>query len=469
MRLHTSRVSIVSLGALALGLGSCAPDQSADSGRSADLAGKEQAAASTPEGKQLALGRAHGCSLDSGIDGVLCWGDNSQGQTDVPDLLNPSFIAAGGDVTCAIGTFGPRCWGDGSHGQLDVPLGLGTVTQLAVGSAHVCALTSRGEVRCWGDNDADQGKVPKLSKVLSISAGARHTCALTATAITCWGDNTNGQLDVPALSKPSQVAAGSAHTCAIVGTKPVGDKVVCWGGASKAIVSDVPAVTRPSVIAAGEQHSCVVDATGVQCWGEGDASDLTPPELTNVQQLAIGGGGGLAHACSRDLQGVKCWGDNSLGQTKYDGGTFHVLHHSEATINAPAALIWDVLMDLDGYPDWNPYTTAMMSTLKIGDPMVMTVKMDDLITLTQTENIRVLEEGHKVCWGIDTDTPTLNSGERCQWLEPHADGSVRYVTEDLIEGSLNPLVTALFGQDVQVGFDGVAKALKAHCEALNAP
>jgi len=426
------------------------------------VSGKEQAAAPSAAGKQLALGRAHGCSLDPDVSGILCWGDNKSGQAVVPLLLaSPTSIAAGGDVTCAIGLTGAQCWGDNTYRQRNVPLGLGTPKQLAVGAKHVCALTGNNGVRCWGDDSKGQLRVPKLRDVLEISAGALHTCAVSAAGVQCWGDNTSGQLNVPALVKPQHVAAGGTHTCAIAS-----GQVACWGGESSALVDDIPAVTRPSVIASGAHRSCVLDATGVQCWGDPSASSLAPPELTVVQQIAVGGGGGLAHACARHLQGVRCWGDDSLGQTKYDGGDLHVLHHSEATIDAPAAVVWDVLMDLDSYPEWNPYTIAMKSTLRVGDPMVMTVKMNPLITLEQTENIRVLEEGHKVCWGIDTTTPSLNSGERCQWLEEREDGSTRYVTEDLIEGTLNPLVTALFGNDVQVGFDGVAKALKARAESL---
>jgi hypothetical protein len=71
-----------------------------------------------------------------------------------------------------------------------------------------------------------------------------------------------------------------------------------------------------------------------------------------------------------------------------------------------------------------------------------------------------------VCWGIETTTPELNSGERCQWLEALPGGGTRYVTEDLIEGSLNPVVQALFDGDLKVGFDGVARGLKSRVETL---
>jgi Regulator of chromosome condensation (RCC1) repeat len=438
--------------ALACAASSCAEPQSA-----VLPAGTLQAAAPSAEGKQLALGRAHGCSLDPGISGVVCWGDDGHGQTRVPTLLTPTGIAAGGDVSCAIALGGARCWGDNSHRQLQVPRTLGTPKQLAVGAEHVCALDTNGSVRCWGDNSAGVLDVPKLSGVRAIAAGAHHNCALTDREVSCWGDNSSGQIVVPALAKPTALAAGGAHSCAIDD-----QKVVCWGGAFNALVDATPTVLRPSAIAAGAQHSCVLDANGVQCWGERGARSLAPPELTRVLQIAVGD----AHACSRDLQGVKCWGDNELEQASYDGGELHVLHHSESEIAAPADVVWGVIVDLDSYPDWNPYTIAMESTLRIGDPMVMTVKMNELTTLSQTEYIRVLEEGHKVCWGIDTDTPSANSGERCQWLEPQENGNIRYVTEDLIEGTLNPLVTALFGNDVQVGFDRVASALKVRAEAL---
>jgi len=421
--------------------------------------------ASTPP-KQLALGRAHGCSLDPGISGILCWGDNSKGQSKVPTLVSPRAVDAGGDVTCAIASDRVRCWGDNSRKQLNVPTNLSRVTHVAVGDAHVCAATSAGVVRCWGDNTAGQTTVPEgLRDVKALDAGARHTCALTTTGVRCWGDNARGQLTVPALAAPTQLAVGGSHACAIDG-----GKVVCWGGDDPAIVSGVPQVTDATAIGAGASHACVVSPSGVQCWGDPAATDLKPRDLTFTQQVAVGGGGGLAHACARHQQGVACWGDDSLKQTRYDGAPLHLLYRSASEINAPAPFIWSILMDLDKYPEWNPYTVGMQSTKKVGDPMNMKVKMSPLLTIDQTEHIRVMDDvKFKACWGINTTTPNLNSGERCQWLEPLPNGGTRYITEDLIEGTLNPLVTVLFGNAVRDGFNDVAVALKKRAESLYRP
>jgi hypothetical protein len=459
-RLTTSSILVYAASAAAL----FGPLGCADLESGAPAIGVARSAATNLDGKQLALGHAHGCSLDAAISGIRCWGDDRRGQTDVPVLAAPSFIAAGGDTTCAISTGLVRCWGDGASGQLNVPLTLVAPSQVAVGDSHVCALTERGSVRCWGDDSYGQLRVPALTNVRTIAAGARHTCALQDRAVVCWGDNSQHQLDVPVLTAAEQLAVGGDHACVIDA-----GKVACWGGSIPAVLAPIPEVTAPTLIAAGATHSCVLDARGVKCWGDDRIGALTPRELTGTVQLAVGGGNGHAHACARHLQGVACWGDNALHQASYDGGPLHILHRSESNIDAPAERVWAVILDLDKYPEWNPYTIAMKSTLKVGEPMVMTVKMTADLTIEQTEYIRVLqsdETGHKACWGIDTESPEFNSGERCQWLEPLPSGGTHYITEDLIEGTANPLVTALFGDAVQVGFDAVASALKARVESL---
>jgi len=412
-----------------------------------------------PTDKQLALGRAHACSLDLLISGLICWGDNGHGQASVPNLDDPNFVAAGGDVTCVVDDGMLRCFGDGTYAQTSVPPRL-TATEVAVGARHVCALTEAGAVRCWGDDSYWQASPPALTAAYAIGAGERHSCALTDEGVRCWGDDALGQLNAPAVQHGSQLAVGTNHGCVIAA-----GRVTCWGGSVRALRDSATTGSRGVLaIAAGGSHNCAITTAGVECWGDSAARSLAPRDLTHPQQIAVGGSGDGAFACARHLQGVACWGDDSLGQMTYDGLPLHALYRSEVVIDASASVIWDVLADLDSYPMWNPYTIAMESAFKVGEPMVMTVRMNDLLTLSQTEYIRVIEPEYKMCWGIDTTTPELNSGERCQWLEPLPGGGTRYVTEDLIEGTLNPIVRGLFDTDLQVGFEGVAAGLKAYIE-----
>ena len=184
----------------------------------------------------VSAGTQHTCALTT-RGGVKCWGNNNFGQlgdgTLLPNQGTPvdvtglssgvAAISAGSFHTCALTTAGGvKCWGSNLSGRLgdgtffqhrltpvDV-VGLTTgVVAVSAGDRHTCALTSTGGVKCWGANHAGQlgsgatdyisskpGDVTGLSTgVAAISAGRSHTCALTTTGgLKCWGVNSSGQL-----------------------------------------------------------------------------------------------------------------------------------------------------------------------------------------------------------------------------------------------------------------------------------
>ena len=177
---------------------------------------------------------------------------------------------------------GRSCWGIAADGRLgyangfdigdneapasagDVDVG-GTVTQIALGEQHTCALLDTGAVRCWGDgangrlgygntNDIGDNETPASAgdidvggTVTQIDAGAFHTCALLDTgSVRCWGAGGFGRLgygnsttigddetpatagDVVVGGLVTQIATGGSHTCALLS----GGDVRCWGRAT---------------------------------------------------------------------------------------------------------------------------------------------------------------------------------------------------------------------------------------------
>jgi alpha-tubulin suppressor-like RCC1 family protein len=193
----------------------------------------------------IGVGGSNACAATSKNPTVECWGDNSQGQSGEPAggrVANPRKfgpsadfvqIAIGADFACALTSDGTvYCWGNNDRGQLGpgggkaqagapvlVPFSGTTVSAITAGDAHACALMADGEqeVRCWGDNSADQlgvgptppysttpmtvqrptedGGIQTLPHVQQISAGGQTTCAVRSTAgrVVCWGANTSGQ------------------------------------------------------------------------------------------------------------------------------------------------------------------------------------------------------------------------------------------------------------------------------------
>ncbi|MFA6807370.1 MAG: leucine-rich repeat protein, partial [Eubacteriales bacterium] len=241
------------------------------------------------EVKAIAGGNGHIVALQE--DGtVVAWGDNSFGQTDVPeDLTGVIAIAAGGFHTVALKEDGTIvAWGNNENGQVNVPSVLTNVKAIAAGKFHTVVLKEDGTVLAWGDNENGQVNVPDgLTDVKSIAAGEYHTVALKedGTVVT-WGDNDYGYITVPdGLTDVKAIAAGALNTIAL---KEDGT-VVAWGKNSYK-QTDVPdGLTNVKAIAAGVNHTVALKEDGtVVAWGFED-TQTEVSGLANVKSIAVGG------------------------------------------------------------------------------------------------------------------------------------------------------------------------------------
>lgn len=230
---------------------------------------------------------------------------------------------------------------------------------------------------CWGSNlyleagsdTADEIVTPivatSLAGVVSLSAGAYHTCALRDDGtVWCWGMNSAGNLGVdPVLeqsSQPVQVTdlvevrqldCGGYHSCVVL----MNGTVRCWGnnqygqlgngriGVEESSWQPVDATGLADVVyvSAGVEHSCAVvgDAPGegeVWCWGNNDlgalgdgtttSSTVAVPVRNMLWATKVCAGG--RHTCVLQSTGeVWCWGSGfsgELGNGSFDDSTLPV-------------------------------------------------------------------------------------------------------------------------------------------------
>jgi alpha-tubulin suppressor-like RCC1 family protein len=286
--------------------------------------------------------------------------------------VSAKSVSAGDDFTCAVtSSGGAMCWGFNSFGQLGnnstalslvavgvVGLSAG-VQGISAGGGHACAVTATGGVKCWGNNTYGElgnnstvsSPVPVevtglASGIQSVSAGADHTCALTAeNGVKCWGNNQWGQLcnnstatslvpvDATCLSgSVDEISAAYGYTCGLIG-----GAVSCWGynvdgelGNGSTTTSEVPVGVRglsagTSAVSAANQHACALTTTGaVKCWGYNVDGELgnesgviisLPFEVsglsTAVQAISVS----QSHVCALTRAGaVECWGSNESGE-----------------------------------------------------------------------------------------------------------------------------------------------------------
>ncbi len=139
---------------------------------------------------------------------VVAWGDNSLGQSTVPDALNAVVaIAAAGDESLALKSDGTVIgWGNYDYGQTNVTRGMKGVIAIATGGFHNLVSKSDGTVVAWGENSYGESRVPSgVIDSVGIAAGFSYNLALV--------------VDAPqpfTLSAPQRMADGS-FGCALFG------------------------------------------------------------------------------------------------------------------------------------------------------------------------------------------------------------------------------------------------------------
>ncbi|GAB2847828.1 SRPBCC domain-containing protein [Lentzea nigeriaca] len=130
-------------------------------------------------------------------------------------------------------------------------------------------------------------------------------------------------------------------------------------------------------------------------------------------------------------------------------------------IDAPAEFVWSVLIDYPNYPQWNPYTMAVDTTLAVGSPIDLTLPMPDGSegTWVSREYIRVVDAPRLLRYDTGDTFPGL-LGTRDQVITPLGPQRCGYHTFETFTGKYAEAVFAAQGEYVKKGFDSVAHALR---------
>jgi hypothetical protein len=137
---------------------------------------------------------------------------------------------------------------------------------------------------------------------------------------------------------------------------------------------------------------------------------------------------------------------------------------AEIEIDRNVESVWEILRDLDAYAEWNPFTPRVESTLRVGDPVHLSVRLRGTKLSQRVEYVSAAEP-YRLCWGMTMGAGFVLKAERSQVLTAIDEERTRYVTEDHFSGLLTPLVIALFGGPMERGFADCARALKKRAES----
>ena len=135
---------------------------------------------------------------------------------------------------------------------------------------------------------------------------------------------------------------------------------------------------------------------------------------------------------------------------------------AEIDIAAPIEQVWSVLVNLEQYQDWNPFTYRVESSLSVGDHVKLHVKLGSQ-KVVQKQVIRRCDAPDALDWGMVMGHPGLLRTLRTQRLIRVDEHTTRYETRDHFTGLLTPLILSFYRGPIRRGFESICSSLQARC------
>lgn len=137
----------------------------------------------------------------------------------------------------------------------------------------------------------------------------------------------------------------------------------------------------------------------------------------------------------------------------------------EIVINAPAEVVWHVIVDFANYGLWNTFCPSAKGQPVVGSPLEMQVDLGNGLQ-PQVEYITKVEPIHTIVWSMENKPGDPIHADRAQYITPIDERSCRYVSIDEFSGELAGVMIEQMGKAVEKGFNDCAAGLKKRAEEL---
>lgn len=149
----------------------------------------------------------------------------------------------------------------------------------------------------------------------------------------------------------------------------------------------------------------------------------------------------------------------SAGTTEAGEGLFRWRIATAVEIDAPPARVWDVLVDLPAYTEWNPFIVEASGKVAVGETLSLRMALPGWEPMTIEPRLLVVEPGRELRWKGRLLLPGLFDGEHAFVLTPLAGGRTRIDHVEDFAGLLLPIAKRLIHAATVESFHALDAAL----------
>lgn len=137
---------------------------------------------------------------------------------------------------------------------------------------------------------------------------------------------------------------------------------------------------------------------------------------------------------------------------------------TEIVIDSTPEKIWEVLMDFNNYPNWNPFIQSIEGEQSINGRLKVSIHPPDGKPMTFTPKIQVFEPNKRLIWLGSGPIKWLFDGLHSFELEKTANGQIKFIHQERFTG----ILVGAFKKTLvktEIGFNQMNQALKKACES----
>jgi hypothetical protein len=140
--------------------------------------------------------------------------------------------------------------------------------------------------------------------------------------------------------------------------------------------------------------------------------------------------------------------------------------YADIEIDASAKKVWDILMDFNRYPEWNPFIKKIRGSSEIGSKLEVVMQPEGRKPTTFKPKVLANQPYEEFRWLGKLLIQGIFDGEHIFLIESLDENRVKFVQQEYFKGILANSIMKSIGDVTQRAFEAMNQALKQRAEKL---
>ena len=137
---------------------------------------------------------------------------------------------------------------------------------------------------------------------------------------------------------------------------------------------------------------------------------------------------------------------------------------TEIDINASKERVWDILVNFENYPKWNPFIKSIRGDLKVRKRLEVVIQLPGSREFRLTPKVTSYKPSQRFSWLGSVFIYGLFDGHHIFELEENGDSGSKLIHKEEFSGILVPLIWKKLEPKTREGFELMNRSIKELAE-----